>query len=812
MGRLRCSGLRLAVAIISLWALGGCGGHPPAGISPFPTRITLIPGGHTSFQLGTIFTFAASAQNGSNHTVSATFTYISSDTSILNIAPNGAACVGHWDAGYTNCTPGGTGVVQVTATALGASSSPTFVFAHPPIDSINVTGVLLNGVPIQEPCLSQGQTMTVQAQAFSQGIDITSSVGPFAFTANNSGVVRLTPFVSNTTYNFATNQATATASTPGVTQIYASASGVSSSSFQQPQYKNSQGTSPVLDFFETCPIQNISLGIGPPGSQQSFQTTFSTPKGTSEPVTATLTDVMGNSSLPNTDGGVVLKNIPLSWIATQPGVIGIGAGCQQSCPLTTPLPGAGDVTASCSPPTCNLEFPQAPAVLSSAACAQFFQIASCQPFIPVPVYATTAISGVVTGTTSASTVLASSLGCAAEPPAACFTAVYNVSTSRAVAGNPNPLPTPPNSLLFDRAGDKVYMGSDFGAIYISPGNLNSGTPAFTSLGTVTGRILAVSPNGALGVFSDTLHTPNQVFIVNTSNTSSMPVIPLNISGATAAGFSQDGLKAFIIGNGGSSLYIYSSVQALQGPFALSGSGNAVQFSPNGAFAFVAEASLNGNSANLTAFNTCDNGVAGSVTLPANPILMTVLPGVHIDGKDSFGYSILDGIHIFVLDATGISIATAVNSAPPLGTLTKPGILCPQTLQTFVSSNRIELGQGTIHPINFFVSADGSLIYVVASDRSSILVYDFATSSWAGGIPLQQTGTGNVTPVSADMTVDAATIVVAGSDGMLHEVTTAIGGSDQVQLPFPDLPNVLNPFCNLDPAQGPCQLNVVLARP
>ena len=58
-------------------------------------------------------------------------------------------------------------------------------------------------------------------------------------------MVSLIPLV-NTAYNFPTNQATATPLTPGITQIYASASGVTSSSFLQPQFQNSQGiTSPA---------------------------------------------------------------------------------------------------------------------------------------------------------------------------------------------------------------------------------------------------------------------------------------------------------------------------------------------------------------------------------------------------------------------------------------------------------------------------------------------------------------------------------------------------------------------------------------
>ena len=820
MGRLRSSSLQLAVVVLSLW-VSGCGGGSKPGPPLFPGKVNLNPATNTSLVLGGVINFTASAQTASGTNLVVPITFASTNTSILNIAPNGVACAGHWDVAFTTCTPGGTGVVQVTASALGATSIPTYVFVHPPIDSITVTGIALNGVLVQEPCLSQSQTMTVEAHAFSQGTDITSSVGPFTWSANNLAVVNLTPLV-NSAYNFPTNQATATAATPGMTQIFASASGLTSSSFQQPQYQNAQGTatSPLLDFFETCPIQSIALELGASGSQETGQTTFVTAKGTAQDATAVLTDVMGNSSLPNTTGGIVLSKVPLTWTASQPGVLATATTCQQSCSLSTPLPGSGTVTASCSPPTCNIGFPFVPPSLSSpaavAACTNFFnaqypQFQSCQQLIPAPVYAETAISGVITGATAPAVVVATSTDCSKEMPVNCSTSIYGLTTSKGTAGSANPIPSPPNSLLFDLAGDRAFLGSDFGALQLNPANFGTTSNPFSGLGTVTGKVLASSINGTLAVFSDTVHTPNQVYVVNLANPSALSATTLNISNAVAAAASPDGLKVFIFGNGGSSLYIYSPLQALQGPIALAGPANAntVAFSSNGAFAFVAEAAAGGGSANVTTFHTCDNQVSPpAIPLPFDPLFMKVLPGIHIEGSDSYGYKIPDGTHVFVLDETGFDVLTFAISPAQSGTI------CPQTLM-FVQSGdpkhlvqRIELGQGTLRPLNFFASADGSQLYVAAAGFASILVYDFGAGAVTSGIELL----GNATPITADMSADAGTIVVGASDGMLHELSTGLGGSDQVQLSFPNLPNYLNPFCTLAPATGPCTLNVVLAKP
>jgi hypothetical protein len=187
--------------------------------------------------------------------------------------------------------------------------------------------------------------------------------------------------------------------------------------------------------------------------------------------------------------------------------------------------------------------------------------------------------------------------------------------------------------------------------------------------------------------------------------------------------------------------------------------------------------------------------------------MRVLPGLHLEGTDSFGNTIPDGTHVLVLDTTGFDIITSTITPPAAGTS------CPQTL-TFISNDvnrkaqRVELGQGTLQPVNFFPSADGTQLYVAAASHASILVYDFTVGAVTSGIELQ----GNATPVSADISPDAGTIIVAGSDGLLHEVSTGLGGSDQFQLSFPNIPDYLNPFCAITTVQNPCTLNLVVARP
>jgi hypothetical protein len=769
--------------LLSLFA--GCGGSKPPGPSPVPGKITLIPASATSVQLGSAFIFTASAQNATGANISATFTYQSSDTSILNLAPNGVACAGLWDAAFVNCTPGNYGVVQVTASAFGATSLPTLVYVHPPIDNIQISLV----TPVTQPppacpgqqriplacapplsssttpacvatktcCLSANQTMTLQANAFSKGLDITSSVGPFTWNETSTSVVTVTPVATNTNTNIPTNQVTVTPNTPGFTPVYATSSDVSS----QPYYA------------ETCPVQCVALELDDIGSGQ---TSFSVDKSTSETAVATAVDVQG----------CVVPKPTLTWSSSQPGAVlagtaGTGCAAGTNCAVTTPAPGAGSITAACTPPTCNIGFPQSVAGLPQTLIQ------------PMPVYPVTAISGHVSGAAVASDVLATSLDCATN--LYCNDNTYYVSTSTNQSGAPTSFPAPPNSLLLDPAGDKAYAGGDYEVFAINPANFASTTSPFSALGSFTGKVLATSANGDSAVFSDTVHTPNQVYVVN--STAATAVTTLNISGATLAAFSPDGLKAFILGTVASTntltLYVYSPLQALQTyPIATGANATAIAFSSNGAFAYIA-----GNlpTPEIAVYDTCDNqpatdgmGHVQVISVPTAPLFMQILP---------------DATHIIALDSTGFDSITATSTGPVFPTQ------CPGFVSNSAAT-RINLAQGTITPINFFMSPDASTAYIAASDLSNILAYNFVSNS-TSGIPLvSATGT-PVSPVTASMTVDGTLIYVAGSDGQLHEVSTT-AGMDLMQIAFPNLTDVNNPFCSSGGATVPCNLNFVAVKP
>jgi hypothetical protein len=251
---------------------------------------------------------------------------------------------------------------------------------------------------------------------------------------------------------------------------------------------------------ETCPVQCITLSLGQNGSQNIDQTSFTVSKGTAETITATAVDVQG----------CIVPAPPLTWRSTSPAALTTGTastGCAAgaTCTISTAQPGAAAITASCTPPTCNVGFPLNS--LNAPGLPQFY--------FPQPIYPVTSISGLVTGATSSASVLATSQDCYSN--ALCPVALYDISTTSNVAASPSQFPTPPNSLMFDAAGDKAYVGSQFGAVLISSADLGSATASpfstltasGTGLGLVTGKVIGVSPDGNLAVFSDTVSTPNQ---------------------------------------------------------------------------------------------------------------------------------------------------------------------------------------------------------------------------------------------------------------------------------------------------------------
>lgn len=485
-----------------------------------------------------------------------------------------------------------------------------------------------------------------------------------------------------------------TAANPGVTAIFASLSNV---------------TSQTLDF-TTCPVESITLAVTGSGSN-----TINVTAGAGKTVTATVIDSLGNT----------ITDVPLTWSSSQAGTVGVSSAGA----VTTSKAGGGSVIASCTPPTCNIGF---------------------QPLLPIypenvidVVAAPTASTTTTTGT--AETIYVSSTGTAASCATAtgCFSTLVPITGPANTLGTAVNLPATPNSLVFDRQGAKAYLGTDFS--FLGSRGLMVVTvaspPTVAEVKSVTGKVLAVSPDGKGVIISDTKSSPNQVFVFNTSNntTTTLPIV-----GATAADYSPDSLKAYILA--GSTLYVYSTIEALQ-TVPLGTAANDVSFLAGGAFAYLA----GGTPSGVTVHTTCTNALAATIATPQTPAFLKTLP---------------NGLQVLAVDSPGIDIIN-VNTTP---------VGCSPPVSNTVTS--FNLGRGTFVPTQLIMSQDGARAYVIASNLGSVLVFNIGNQT-SSAIPLA----GDAIPVQASLTPDGTRLYIAAADGQMHVLDTE-GGNDIQQVTLP----------------------------
>ena len=721
MGRLFASTV-CGVALLALVAsLPGCGTPNATRVVNFPTpaNIILNPATTSSMDVGSTQTFTATPQNRNKLTIATPVSFRSTNTAVLTIANNGLACAGTWNSLTTPqiCTPGPVGISEVTATARGISSPPTTVYVHQHIENVSITAIPGQQLPNQQGCISKDQGFNYQASAFTLGpngpIDITPTVGPFTWQTATVNVANLKVATgTNPITGLLPGQVQVTAHFPGVTPIVASVSGANSA--------------PLL--FNTCAVQSIQLTIDDNAAINQIVLA----KGGGKTVGTTVTDI----------AGTLITGAPLTWSSSNPASVAVSS----SGAVSTPGVGGASVIASCTPPTCNI---------------------GLTPLTPI--YPETALQVIVTppasnSTPPSSTLYVSSTGCGTLE--GCVTQLVPITIPANTIGAALSLPATPNGLLFDRQGKNAYLGTDSGELGTKGLMLVSGTTV-TEDKSAPGAVLAISPDGTKLIVSDTKETPNQVFIVSNGGASGNGTVALNISGATAAAFSPDNLKTFIVA--GQTLYIASTLEPVRS--VLGATATDVAFLPSGLAGYLLDS--NGVSFSPTCAATpptLGNPVSISGATMIRP-LPNALPAPNSTTAPPSGNEML------VLTPPNAHILTTTVSGNPIpGT---PG--CPDP-RGFVSisnsvSSPVTFGQGNFTAKKLIVSADGRRAYVVTNELGSVLVYNIfdQTTSAIGLI--------NATPLAADLTSDGNTLYVGASDGQIHVIDTPTG-TDLKQISFP----------------------------
>jgi hypothetical protein len=768
----------IVLGIILAASLTGCVGKNSGGSGGGGVQtVTLSPGGNQSINLGATQIFTATARDAKGTVVIATtiqFTVTSGDSNPapLSITSAGAGCAGSWDSTQTICSPGVPGIALVTATVDGVSSAVTAVFVHQHIDSIQVSPVS----PPLHDCFSQDETWDFQAVAFDiSQHDITNTVGPLTWSASNATVLT----VNNIT-GLLPNQTQVTAKTPGVTQLFASVSGTTSA--------------PLTTPFVTCLVSEIRLQIVG-GSGNSFTIN----NGGSKTIKATVVDTLG----------VTLASPPLVWSSSNPEVANFSSASNttgsNSVTARSNLGGAA-ISAACTPPTCNIGvLPGLPVYASNG------NLPNGEPGFGVISANITATKPPTYTAWTATTDCGTGLGCSSI--------TFAVTPGTTPIGASATMSRTPNSMMFNEQGARIYFGSDQGLMLLDVGATTptvtpvsaSPTPCNVSL---CGKVLAISPDGNRVLVSDGNSVPHQVYIFNASSSTTAPVDLILPSGtATAAAFSPDEMKIFIVTDAGV-MFVFSDVDALK-PVTVATSATDVAFSADGSFAYVAGTP---GGASVSGFATCDlaNNLP-SVPTSGVPFAVRPLPDLQFDPLGRLAQSVL------ALDPPNADIFTVVFEQNPL--VEQPPnsghFFCQaptvQLDDTDFPSRTINLGQGNFIPLYMRVVGNGSQVIVVADKIPAVLVVDVS----------QQTTTpialvNNAVPRAASASTDGSQVFVAACDaftnndptqpcasGSVHIINTLSGGDFQ-QVPFVNV-NTNNSMCN-QPTGPPCFPNLIAIKP
>jgi hypothetical protein len=628
------------------------------------------------------------------------------------------------------------------------------------------------------------------------------------WSSSNNGVITTATNVPGLVPPLQLNQVQTTAKSPGITSLFASVSGTTSSPFT----------------YTTCLVQYIRLQVG---GQSQAGNSVTVNNGGSVSITATAVDVLG----------VALTNPPLTWSTTNPEVAAFTSPTNSSginSATARANLGGANLFASCTPPTCNIGVLPALPIYSSDCLTT--DNPPCTPPNGTKGYGTISVDVTSTSKPPTYTAWAATTGCQNQP--GCSSAMFSVTPGTTPIGAIVSVPRTPNSMMFNHvSAARLYLGSDQGLMYVdttasSPSVVqvsNSSTPCNVSL---CGKVLTISNDGKLVVVVDTVSTPSQVYIYDSSS-SSIPV-DLVIPGetATAATFSPDQLKLFILTSTGK-MYVYSTVDALSSvPIATTATD--VKFSADGSFAYVAGTPAS----SVSAFSTCSLPTIasvdiGSVAASSMPLEIFPSPVVQADAQGLTQNVLALEPPSVAVPATHIEFLTAKFTQDPILYEVPLQLTCnPPIIQTFTRGASFNLGQGSFTPIYAQLVADGAAMIIVAQNIPAVLVFNVSNGT-TSSVPL----VGGSLPLSASASTDGSQVHVVACDqypnndptqpcaaASVHIVNTcavlscsvppSLGQGDFQQVPYVNINDNNNPnMCNGQGTNAPlCLPNLIAIKP
>jgi trimeric autotransporter adhesin len=507
----------------TIFCNGGDSGIPVGQV----TTITLDPrltGISLNFaQMGQVSAPVATDCKGTNESVSK-YTYATfladgtPDMTIADVNPTtGQLCAGTWNRNtgggipdFTTCNPTNkSGTAYVIASGQGASSNALPIYVH-----AVVTSVVLG--PLSTNCLTDPATNCSPAAFGTQQVSCTIDPGTgcctapvttvAAFAASNTCNSQATtgqlaariyqgdPTVATNNISCRVGHPSFAAQTPSIVSI--DQNGVATA--QQPGSTvitaNIANAGSSAGFFSTCPPASITLSV--PGANGTSTNSIIVNPNNIQPINSLVKDT----------NGVVLTGLALEFESTTPITIPAASGGT----VTPTFPGAAAITAVCQPPSCN------PSPFNQIG---LFGNGKAVTSNPVTITAP--------GTNSTNLYIGSTNSLYIVP----------VDFTQAQIGSPVRLPYQPNSMVISNDGSTIYMGSALEIMTFSTASngIANQDP------TVTGTVLAVSPDGTTVVITDP--TRNFVYLYNGNGTGG---IQTQFGGvATHAVFSPDSQTVYI---------------------------------------------------------------------------------------------------------------------------------------------------------------------------------------------------------------------------------------------------------------------------
>ena len=690
------AGASVFLPFILATAFLGCGGGhgtgPIISINLSPSAVSLSPGEKAQL-------FAQALDSNNNLAATPTLAFHSSSTAIT-IANDGTICAGQWDANFIVCNPlpppasgpvAATASVTATATINNANvvSNATIVTVHEPVDSVQV-----QPLGVAPDCVSQNGTEQYSLVAFSHDAAACqrltgSSTTPCSVPTSTLGSVQwqVTPVqvaTPDATIHLATAPVLVTAVAPGHGRV-AGLLGPSGSA-----------VTGAADF-NACAVAKIDIHQKNTPTPPDTETSFSVAKGTSVFLTADVVDTHGVS---------LTSTLPLTWSTSQPALATVAGG-----QVGTVAPGTASITASCTPPACNVN------LLSPTGS-------------PLAIYSNEVVTANITGT-AASTVLVATT---AAPATGTSNAIVPIDTTVNVQGTPFTLPANMtlNSMVLTPAGNPAFLGTNQGLLRFDATRTTVGGAA----GTITGKVLAADANRV--VVSDTAN--NEVFIATTAATIEA-ILP--IANATSAAIAADASKIYILA--GNTLYAYTPGLPLKPIAPLSGTGTStlqgVAFFPTGAIAYAADSGDD-------VVASCLDAIQSTVAVGTPSHIAAIPNGTGFVEANS------PNIDQIATSTTGtcppVPTAPAVSSAafPGIGTFTARQLIVTLDSQLAIilsdkgvllyhlsngQPSAIALSGGAL-PLSGGVTPDGASLYVGASDGNVHRV-DLKTGTDAQPIPV-----------------------------------------------------------------------------